>query len=230
MPVVAIHQPNFLPWLGYFAKFHKSDLFVLLDNAQFQKTGGGYMNRVKLLISGQPQWVTVPVLRPSGLQLIHEVVIADSLPWREKTLRAIAQSYSKHAYYAEVMPIIERIINYPTTQLMELNLFGLKQICELTGLSMEKTRIASDYTSDEQDTERLVAITAALKGEAYLCGDGSDDYLEQTKFDDADIGIKYMNFKHPVYQQGKLGEFHAGLSILDALFNIGPEATRRLLG
>ena len=85
--LVAIHQPNFLPWLGYFDKLARADVFVLLDDAQFPKKGGTWVNRARLLVSGRPDWVTVPVDRSyHGTRTIIEMQIDDARPWRRKLI------------------------------------------------------------------------------------------------------------------------------------------------
>ena len=90
--VVAIHQPNFFPWLGYFDKLARADVFVELNSVQFPKTGGTWTNRVRLMIGGKPQWFTVPVIRSyHGLRTIGEMEINPSEPWRVKFLRTVVR-------------------------------------------------------------------------------------------------------------------------------------------
>lgn len=100
--VVAIHQPNFFPWLGYFAKIARSDYFVLFDDIQFPKTGGSWSNRVKLLVSGEARWVTAAIDRNyHGTRTIREMSFLAANPWREKTLKSIEANYRRHPYYLE---------------------------------------------------------------------------------------------------------------------------------
>src|SRR3989304_9812833 len=94
--IVAIHQPNFFPWLGYFNKIVRADLFLVMDNAQFPKKGGTWCNRVKLLIGGKADWMTMPVVRSyPGVRLIKDMKIDNAMPWRAKLLKTIQNNYSR---------------------------------------------------------------------------------------------------------------------------------------
>ena len=100
MKIVAIHQPNFFPWLGFFNKIVKSDYFVLLDDVQMPKKGGTWTNRVPLIISGKKNWLTIPIDRSySGTMPINKVKIKNELNWRDKMLKTLYISYKKHPYF-----------------------------------------------------------------------------------------------------------------------------------
>ena len=112
--LVAIHQPNFLPWLGYFDKLARADVFVLLDDAQFPKKGGTWVNRARLLVSGRPDWVTVPVDRSyHGTRTIIEMQIDDARPWRRKLIEDARAELRACAGLLETMQI-EEILLEPT--------------------------------------------------------------------------------------------------------------------
>src|SRR5262249_17725400 len=103
--VVAIHQPTFFPWLGYFNKIARADIFVVLDNVQFPKTGGTWLNRVRLLIDGRARWVTMPVVRRyRGVRLIREMLISDEPAWRRRLEQTLRSSYGRAACFDEVFP------------------------------------------------------------------------------------------------------------------------------
>ena len=99
----AIHQPNFFPWLGYFNKIARADVFIVLDNVQHTKTGSNWSNRVKLFISAEPRWVTAPISRPAhGTIALNQVEWAN-LPWREKLLKTLATNYQVAPFYDEAI-------------------------------------------------------------------------------------------------------------------------------
>src|SRR5260221_8177357 len=109
--IVAIHQPTFFSWLGFYDKILRSDIFVLLDSVQFPKTGGFWVNRTKVLISGSEHWLTIPVNRNyTGMRNINEMEINNSSPWQEKTIKTIDINYRKAPHFDEVFPIISNLL------------------------------------------------------------------------------------------------------------------------
>src|SRR5688572_16171324 len=117
MRICAIHQPNFFPWLGYFDKIRRADVFVFLDNVAYPKSGSGagsWVNRVRIAIDGAPTWVGCPIRREHGTQLIREVRIDDRQPWRKKLLRTLEVNYGRARNYVSVMPVLEKLIRFET--------------------------------------------------------------------------------------------------------------------
>jgi hypothetical protein len=228
--LVAIHQPNFMPWLGYFDKLARADVFVLLDNVPLQKTGGAYTNRVEIAPQGRRQWLTVPLARDAELrQSIDAARIVESGPWRRKLGATMQQGYARAPAFAEIMPLVRRILDYPEDRLAEFNIHGLKLIAGLLGLDTAKMRRASELQTAGTGTDRLVSVVRAVGGTAYLSGSGAGGYQDDEKFAAAGLALRYQNFKHPHYPQRGAPEFVAGLSVVDALMNCGVAGTARLL-
>src|SRR5437870_1640848 len=118
--LVAIHQPSFFSWLGFYDKIRRSDIFVLLDSVQFPKTGGFWVNRVKVLINGIEHWLTVPVVRNySGTRLINEMEINNSTHWCEKLVKTIDVNYKKAPYFDEVFPVILELLKNNTSNICD---------------------------------------------------------------------------------------------------------------
>ena len=118
---VAIHQPNFFPWLGYFDKIVRSDVFVFFDDVQFPKKGGSWSNRVKMLIGGEAKWVTASIERNySGLRNINEMNFQDD-NWRVKMLKSLCNNYNKNSFYEETMEVVEPLILNPEKNIAEYN-------------------------------------------------------------------------------------------------------------
>jgi hypothetical protein len=228
--LVAIHQPNFLPWLGYFDKLARADVFVLLDNAPLQKTGGSYTNRVEIAAQGRRQWLTVPTARDAETrQSIDRALIVETVPWRRKLCAAIEQSYARTPGFAEIMPVVRRIIEEPEGRLAEFNVHGIRLIAGLLGIDISKMRRASELPVSGTGTDRLISIVRAAGGTCYLSGGGAGGYQEDAKFAAAGLELRYQNFRHPSYEQRGAAEFIAGLSIVDALMNCGASGTSDLL-
>jgi WbqC-like protein family len=229
--LVAIHQPNFFPWLGYFDKIARADVFVLLDDVQFPKKGGTWTNRVQLVNNGHVLWATVPVRRDySGVRNINDIQINDAEPWRDKLLRTLQTAYAKAPHFKEVFAFVEPLVRFETDRLAELNLHALGQMCDALGLARARRVPSSGLGVTSESTQRLIDIVRRLGGSAYLCGGGAGGYQEDAQFAAAGVRLVYQAFAHPTYPQPGPGPFTPGLSVLDALMSCGFDGTARLLG
>ena len=226
--IVSVHQPNFLPWLGFFDKARQSDVLALLDDAQFAK--GSVTNRVKLLISGEARWVTCPVLASNGhFSLISETQLDLSLTWREKNLRAIQISYGRHPYFDEVMDVMRPLLSSPESSLVDYNVSLIEAISEGLGLDGVTLRLASDQAVTSKSTQRLVDLVVSCAGDIYLAGGGAAGYQEDALFHERGIYVRYQSFQARPYPQKGVTDFVPGLSVLDCLFNVGWEGTIEVL-
>ncbi len=209
MTLVACHQPNFLPWLGFFAKLARADRFVLLDGVQFPRTSRGtYTNRVQLLIGGQPAWLTVPVIR-DGVQPIGEVRIDDRQPWRRKALKTIEMNYARAPRYGDVMPLVRELLEHDTDRIAELNEHAIRRLAPEHAHKLVRQSELGDVPGTA--TDLLIGLVHAAGGDAYLSGDGADGYQEEPKYAAAGLGFRLLGFEHP--DTGA----PPGLSIVDAL-------------
>ena len=230
MPTVAVHQPNFLPWLGYFRKIVRADAFVLLDDVQFPKKGGTWINRVKIIVGDRSQWLTVPVDRSyHGLRRINEMTVDDTRPWRKKLSATIRASYGRAPFFQSVMPVMESILSEDTHLICELNRRGVLTLADALGIGRGHIRLSSELNASGTSTERLISIARALGADTYLSGDGAGGYQDESKFAEAGIGLEFQNYRHPTYTQFNTKTFIPGLSIVDALMNSGFEGVRGLL-
>lgn len=207
--LVACHQPNLLPWLGYFAKLAQADRFVLLDRVQFPRTSRGtYTNRVQLMLGGQPAWLTVPVVR-EGVQAIGDVRIDDTQPWRRKAIRSIEQSYAKAPGFAEAMPLVRELLQLDTDRIAVLNEEAIRRLAPQDAHKLVRQ---SDLPAvDAAATDLLIGLVKAAGGDTYLSGDGADGYQDEPKYAAARLGFRLLGFEHP--DTGA----PPGLSIVDAL-------------
>lgn len=229
--VVAIHQPNFFPWLGFFDKMAKSDVFVLLDNVQFPKSGaGGWTNRVKVVVSGEVRWLTAPVDRDyHGLRQIREMRFQKDPGWRKKSLKTLELNYRRAPNFDAVMALIGPLLLNPDDNVAAYNEHAIRSISAELGIAQEKIRRASDLPGEGSSNELLISLTRASGGTVYMCGGGADGYQDQATFDRAGMTLAYQRFEHPTYPQHGQKEFHPGLSVIDALANVGTAGLRKLL-
>lgn len=227
--LVAIHQPNFLPWLGFFDKIRRSDTFVVMDNAQFSKTGGTWTNRVQMMVNGEPGWITVPIVRAyHGFRAISEMQINDQPPWRGKVVRTIEHNYHRAPYFEEVHPVIRELVEQPTNNLAAYNLNAIRTLCSALRLTTPLV-LGSTLNAAGRATDLLIEMVRAAGGNAYLAGGGASGYQDDDRFRHAGIEVVYQDFQHPIYRQLNTGDFKPGLSIVDALMNSGFDGVRTLL-
>ena len=230
MTLVAIHQPNFLPWLGYFDKIRRADIFIVLDDVQFQKTGATWSNRVQMLIAGVPAWVTMPIVRAyHGTRTISEMEIDDRSPWRDKLLRTVDLNYRRAPFFGTVYPWLASLIRLRTKSLLEYNLHAIRETLEAIGLGAEKLVLSSGLSVQDRATDRLIALVRSVGGDGYLAGGGAQGYQEDELFGEAGLTLVKQSFQHPVYPQYSSSTFVPGLSVVDGLMNCGFKGTAEML-
>lgn len=228
--IVAIHQPNFFPWLGFFNKIALADTFILLDDVQFPKKGGVWTNRVMLLIAGEPKWVTASIDRNfHGTRNINEMNFISNDLWRIKMIKSIESNYKKHPYYTHVMDSLYNLINNSEANIAVYNAHAIKVIAEKIGIKVCKIMNSSGIIKTGTSNELLIRLTKSLGGNTYLCGGGADGYQDESIFKEHGVILKYQEFKHPVYPQFKHETFTPGLSVIDPLMNVGFEGTAELI-
>jgi hypothetical protein len=229
--VVAIHQPNFFPWLGYFDKIARSDVFIFFDDVQFPKTGGGtWSNRVKMLVAGEARWVTAPISRAfHGVAQINNIEWADEQPWRVKLLKTLLASYAKAPHYKETMEWLESLILLPEGNLARYNMAVIRGIADQIGLRHDHCVTSSSLGGQGQASDLLINLTRKVDGDCYMCGGGASGYQKDEAFALGGIQLTYQDFVPAVYAQSGSKEFVPGLSIIDALMNLGVQGTADLL-
>jgi hypothetical protein len=229
--IVSIHQPNFFPWIGYFNKIFRADIFVLLDDVQLPRKGAGsWVNRAKILVKGEEAWITVPIVRKHhSLQLIKDTAIFNATRWRRKIIKTIDFNYRRSQYYNEFRDSLIELINYPSNNISTYNYHNILSISKSLGVDERKFVLSSNLNVTGKATQLLVNITKAVGGDAYMCGGGADGYQQDDLFEKEGIQLIYQHFDHPEYQQVKAISFIPGLSIIDALMNSGINGTKKML-
>jgi len=226
--IVAIHQPNLFPWLGYFNKIFRSDSFIILDQVQFPKKGGSWVNRVRLLINGNGSWITAPVDRNyHGYKMIREITFS-SPEWAERTIKTIEANYSRSPFFKEIFPVMQDLILYPTNSLTDYNLNFITSLLGLLNVSHGELILGSALKAQGHATDLLISLVQEVGGNCYLCGGGAAGYQEDDMFLNAGLELRYQTFNHPIYPQRNSSSFVPGLSIIDVLMNIGIDQMRAL--
>ncbi len=220
MTRVAIHQPNFLPYPGFFSKMLRADVFVLYDTAQFSRRE--YHNRNRIKTSQGVRWITVPV-KVSGFPPIAAVDVDNAQDWQRKIWKSLEVNYGRAPYFDRYAPELKRLLGERHwARLADLN-------CELIGLLGKllaiDTRLvlASELVpaTDGDATEKLVNLVRAAGGDTYVSGPGGRHYLDKAKF--GEVRLEYVEYTAVAYPQ-LWGAFVPNLCIVDALMNCGPKA------
>ena len=223
--LVAIHQPNFLPWLGWFDKLASADVMILLDTVAHQHTGSNYTNRVQILAQGAPRWLTVPVRRGElARSRIARLPIAEDGVWRRKLRATVAQSYAQARYLADTLRLVDEVLAGEDHLLCETNLRGIEGIARRLELTRTPMVRASTLDAAGRSTDLRVTLVRAVGGDASLAGGGAGGYQEDEKFAAAGIRLYRQDYCHPSYDQLGAKGFVAGLSAIDALMHCGPDA------
>lgn len=218
---IAVLQPSYLPWLGYFDQIARTDAFVLYDDVQFDKNGWRNRNKIRVPNKDGWMWLTVPVSGHFGAP-VKDVAIANDQPWARKHLNSIKQYYARASYFKQYFPFFEEIYSRPWTNLCELNLQTLVGLCKLIGLDARLYR-SSELSINGGRVERLVRICEYFGAREYLTGDAAKEYLESSNaFQERGIRIVYQNYPHPTYPQC-FEPFVPYLSVVDLLMNVGPK-------
>lgn len=217
--LIAIHQPNFLPWCGYFYKMAKADLFVVYDDAQF--TRGSYINRCKINSPAGERWLSVPVITSGRhLQKICETETAKS-PWAKHLIGSLRDYYRNTPYFDLYIQKLQTILEQGHNRLLDLNLSLLHLLREELQIDTPLVLSSRCQAAQGASTERLISICECLGATSYLSGSGGKKYQDEELFRSAGISLEYSDFHHPEYLQPG-GDFRPNLSAIDLLFNQGP--------
>ncbi len=219
---LAIMQPTFLPWVGYFALMDRVDRFVFLDDVQFDKRSWQQRNRIKT--ANGSLWLTVPVLTKGRRdQTISEAQIQSEARFGEAALKTLEHAYARAEYFAPVMDRIVPVFTDAREGLCDLNISLIQSICELMGLQGETVRSSTTPVSSTK-AQRLADLCVAHGASDYISPPGSKDYLDGDEaLEAAGISLHYFAYEHPQWPQLH-GPFEPYLSALDLVMNALPDA------
>lgn len=230
--IVAIHQPTFFPWLGYFDRMLASDLFVILDHVQFERRN--YQNRTLIRLEDESRWLTVPVVQVSQKEKIIDKRVDNPADlggtrwWGPNSFNTLKYAYRKAPFFDAYAPRLREIFHARWDKLLDLNMATLDFMRSQLEIATPMLR-SSTLPCEGQRSGLLLDICQKVGASAFLGGmGGSRGYLEQEAFDAAKMGVQWQEFKHPVYTQQGSAPFIKGLSALDLLFNCGPRSAEIL--
>jgi hypothetical protein len=224
---VAVLQPNYIPWKGYFDIIHDTDVFIFYDDVKYTKND--WRNRNIIRGPKGPFWLTIPVPKSSVNLRINQVVISDSR-WRKKHLSAIKACYSQSPFFDEQFELIKEFYEDGRDQnLATLDISLIQKISEVLGIKTEFLH-SSDFSLKGNKTDRLIELLQQIGTDEYISGPSAKGYIDEEKFDIANIKLIYKDYTYPIYHQIWDGEFNHNVSVIDLLFNTGKMAPYYIWG
>jgi hypothetical protein len=224
---VVIHQPDFIPYLGFFHRFLSADLYVVLDHVQFVYGSRGWTHRDKIKTPKGTQWLTVSVKRPPRGTAINQVELSGEVDWGTDHIRLLEANYRGAPFFEQIMPSLRTLYAEPVKMLADFNLRSIRMLMSLLDIGTPMV-LSSTLAPQGAKNELLVDLLNKVGAERYLSGVGSRDYMDESLFGAAGIEVVWQDFQHPVYPQ-QFGEFQPYLSAIDMLFNCGIDRSRQLL-
>jgi hypothetical protein len=216
---IAIHQPQYLPWLGYFDKLDSADVFIFLDTVQFKKHE--WQNRNRIRTKDGWQWLTVPIIDRFPEQ-IDRVEVNAKTDWQRKHCQALRLHYGRAPFWDPLGPELVTLLESPWTRLSDLNVAATDLLCRHLGIKTSRL-LASGLSAREEPTDRLIDLCRAAGGTTYLAGQSGPSYMDVGRFSEAEIAVQVQSYTHPQYPQ-RHQPFISHLAVVDLLFNCGPES------
>ena len=219
---VGIIQSNYIPWRGYFDFIDDVDLFIFHDDLQYTK--GDWRNRNRVKTPAGLQWLTVPVRYTHREQLIDQVELDDSQPWRRKHLNLLEANYRSARYFHEYFRSFEEVLSPAYGNISQLNIALIRWVMSRLDIKTP-TLISRELNAVGSKTVRLIDALKKVNGTIYLSGPAAAEYLDLQSFSDHGIRLEYKSYDYPDYTQ-LWGDFVPAVSVLDLLFNAGPDARK----
>ena len=216
--IVSIHQPAYLPWLGYFDKISRSDIFVYLDTVQLEKNSYSFTYRNKIKTPQGAKWLTIP-LKSKGYRArsIDDIPIDNSQDWKRKHLKSIYVNYKKSTYFDELYPKLELLYQTDYKYFSEFAYVHLE--FWLNELQINTKVIKASMTTIKSKKSALILeLCEQFGAKKYISGAQGINYLDEQSFKNKSIQIEYQNYKHPIYPQ-LFGEYIPNLAVVDYWMN-----------
>lgn len=227
MKTIAIMQPYFFPYIGYWQLIHAVDCFVIYDDVNYIK--GGWINRNRLLINGEPIYITAPLQHLSPYKRICDIALQPSTVWRDKLVRMVEITYRKAPCFAEVFPVVEKLIRYEADNLANYLAYQLQTLAVFMGIGTKFVVTSRCYKNEGLSGQlRVVDICKREEADIYINPQGGLSLYDTETFCSAGIDLCFIMMRPLPYQQRDPG-FVPYLSIIDALMEVGQVEIKRHL-
>ena len=225
MAIVAIHQPEYLPWLGFFKKMMSSELFVFLDDAQFRKKG--WQNRNRIRTKNGTALLSIPV-HAHSYPNINEITIDNNKNWSKRHKKSILYNYAGAPYFKEFKDFIESVFEKKFEYLIDLNTEIIKFAMNELEIK-SKIVFSSELKISKKGSDRVLDICKQVGADCYITGTSwAQPHLKIEEFKKSNIHVEFQKFQHPIYTQIH-GKFIPEMSIIDLLFNEGRDGAKEIL-
>jgi WbqC-like protein family len=227
MKSIAIMQPYFFPYIGYFQLIHAVDRFVIYDDVNYIMRG--WINRNRILINGIPNYIIVPLQQASQNKRISDISIEASPAWRNKIIRSIENTYRKAPYFTEVFAIVDNLIRYETDNLSDYLAYQLRMLSTFMGIKTEFVVTSRCYENSELTSQaRILDICKHETVATYINPEGGQELYSKEQFKSGNINLKFLKATLPEYRQFS-NEFVPGLSIIDVMMFNSPDEINKML-
>ncbi len=225
--ITSIHQPTYLPYIGFFNKILHSECYVVYDTAQYVTRAFNNRNKIKVS-TGTSAWLTVPLKKASYRPFI-EMMIDHAKPWKENHWKSILLNYSKAKCFQETCDRFEMIYTKDYENLADINVAIIREILDMFDYKGRIEFASKLHLSGKtRATDTLIEILKKVGAEYYLSGPSGKQYMDEDIFRKESIKIIYQHFSHPIYNQ-LWGAFQPNMCILDVLFNEGISKSKRIV-
>lgn len=224
-----ILQPSYIPWRGYFDQISTADVFIFYDDVQYDKRGWRNRNRIKT--STGPLWLTIPVYN-RGAQTEHipinQIKIVWDRPWNQEHWNSIRLAYSKAPFFKNYGELVEGMYSTKPVMLADFTIETTIMLAKTIGIDRTQFIRSSEINGVEgAKTDRLISLLKKVGATEYYSGPSASDYIENDKFQDAGIGLHYMEYDYPEYPQ-MYPPFDPQVSILDTMFMLGEDTLKSI--
>ena len=224
---IAIMQPYFIPYIGYWQLLNTVDRFVIYDDVTYIK--GGWINRNRILINGKPSYITVPLFQASSYKRICDISLQSSPVWRRKMIKSVENTYRKAPFFSEIIPVVKKIICYKTDNLADFLAHNITSLATFMGIKTEFVMTSRCYQNiNLTGQDRVLDICNQEGASTYINPQGGQTLYDTKAFRRANIDLRFIMMLPIPYKQRTAG-FVPYLSIIDALMELGPRGVERHL-
>lgn len=223
-----IHQPDFIPYLGFFHRLLSADVYIVLDHVQFSKGGSDcWTHRDKIKTQNGTKWLTLPIKKCPTQTPINAILLSNKSDWRSQHLKVLEDNYKKAPFFNDFFPVMEKLYSFKCENMATFTMNSIQILLQSFRIDVEILR-SSSLRPTGNSNKMLADLLNKVAAKQYISGIGARDYLNPSLFTEKNINVVWQNFKHPIYNQIH-GKFVPYLSSIDLFFNEGYTQARKIL-